>query len=289
MQCATECAACAMNNLNKVLCSFVPDQQDRIRETRAMLRFLADFDYTQPPPEILRWLSDNLPRITGLNDCFFERRSQDNANLLTKYDDFKAMVNAHPDPFRAAVLFAITGNIIDYTPSHGLDMDAIVQGALNTKLTVDHTARLYKDLPEAKRILYLLDNAGEVVADKLFIEFLLERGIVTADKLTVVVRGRPTFNDALYSDAEQVGLTGLAEVIDNGDNAPGITMSRCSGRFREYYERADLIISKGMGNYESLHDVRDKKIYFLLTSKCNNVTQTLGLPLHSFVCQATHL
>ncbi|MFZ5975151.1 MAG: damage-control phosphatase ARMT1 family protein [Bacillota bacterium] len=289
MKCAAECAVCAVNGLNRILNRFVPDEKDRIHEMQAMLKYLYEFDYAQSPPQILRYLCNITPRLTGGRDGYAEQRSIDNQNMLKKYDDFFEKVRQHPDPLRAAVLLAICGNIIDYTPSHGLDMDTVVQNAMNSDLTIDHVDEMLRVLSQAENVLYLLDNAGEIVADKLLLELLIEKGILKPNQVTAVVRGLPTLNDATMEDAREVGLTGLVNVIGNGDNVPGTELDHCSQNFIEHYEKADVVIAKGMGNFESLHHIKDKKIFFLLTSKCNNVTRALGVPLQSFVCKASYL
>lgn len=289
MKCSVECTVCAINNFKKILDEFVPEEKDRIHEMKTMLRYLSEFDFEESPPEILRYLCDSTPRLAGGQDYYAIQRSKDNKNMLQKYDDYHKKIRSHPDPFRAAVLLAICGNIIDYTPNHGLDMDTIVENAINSELTIDQVDEMLRALREAKNVLYLLDNAGEIVVDKLFISLLLEKGILAPGQITVAVRGMPTLNDATMEDAREVGLTKLVQVIDNGDNVPGTELAHCSKTFMEHYDRADLIISKGMGNFESLDHIKDKKIFFLLTSKCNNVTRALGVPLQSFVCKASYV
>jgi len=237
----------------------------------------------------LRYLCENTPRLTGGADSFAEQKSRDNRNMFDKYDDFYAEIKAHPNPLHAAVRLAICGNIIDYTPGHGMDMEAIVQNAINCELLVDYVDEMLHALKEAKRVLYLLDNAGEIVADKLLISLLIEEGILQPEEITVAVRGEPTLNDATMADAEEVGLTDLVKVIDNGDCVPGTELSHCSQTFLDYFEKADVIIAKGMGNFESLHSVQGKTIFYLLISKCDNVTRALGVPLQSFVCMPSCL
>ena len=289
MKCSAECVVCAIKGLNKIMDKYVPEEADRISEMQTMLRQLSEFDFEQAPAEIWRYLCENTPRLTGGADFFAEQKTIDNRNMLEKYDDFYAEVKAHPYPLHAAVRLAICGNIIDYTPGHGMDMEAVVQNALNCDLTVDHVDEMLRALKKVKHVLYLLDNAGEIVADKLLISMLIEEGVLRPEQITVAARGEPTLNDATMADAEEVGLTDLVKVIGNGDLVPGTELSHCSQVFLDHFEQADVVIAKGMGNFESLHSVQDKPIFFLLISKCNNVTRALGVPLQSFVCRASCL
>jgi hypothetical protein len=268
---------------------FVPEDQDRIKEVRAILRHMYEFDFEKTPASLWRYLYENTPRLTGGVDYYAEQKSIDNRNMLAKYDDFYAEVKAHPKPFHAAVRLAICGNIIDYTPAHGMDMDAVVKNAINSELAIDHVDEMLRALKEANHVLYLTDNAGEIVVDKLLIALFIEEGILKPEQITVAVRKSPTLNDATMEDAVEVGLTDLVKVIDNGDGVPGTELDHCSPAFREHYENADIIISKGMGNFESLHSAKGKAIFFLLVNKCSNVARVLGLPLQSFVCMANYL
>lgn len=282
MKCAAECATCAINNFNKVLKEYVKDEDERIDIMKTLMKHLSTFDFMQAPPEIHR-LTTDLTR--GLvEDAHKERKFEDNEKIMLLYDEFKDRINNSDDPIRAAVLVAICGNIIDYTPGHGLDMDAIIDNSLESELTIDHLNEFKQELKNAKKILYLFDNAGEIVTDKLFIETLIEKGLIEAQQITGVVRACPTLNDALMGDAIQVGMTDIIRVIDNGDTVPGCQLDHCSESFIKEFEEADLIISKGMGNFESLHGQGNKKMFFLLTSKCSHITKTIGVPLHSFIC-----
>jgi len=289
MKCSSECVACIINNLNRVMERFVPEEKDRIKEVQAMLRHLSEFDFEKTPAAMWRYLCENTPRLSGGVDYCAEQKSIDNRNMLAKYDDFYAEVKAHPKPLHAAVRLAICGNIIDYTPAHGMDMDDVVKNAINSELAIDHVDEMLRALREAKHVLYLTDNAGEIVVDKLLIALFIEEGVLKPEQITVAVRKGPTLNDAAMEDAVEVGLTDLVKVIDNGDIVPGTELDHCSPAFREHYENADVVVSKGMGNFESLHSAKGKAIFFLLVNKCSNVARVLGLPLQSFVCMANYL
>ncbi len=282
MKCAAECATCAINSFNKVLIEHVKDEDERIKLMKTLMKHLSTFDFMQAPPEIHRLTTDLTRKL--VDDAHKERKIEDNQKIMLLYDEFKDRINKSDDPIKAAVLIAICGNIIDYTPGHGLDMDAIINDSLESELTIDHLDELKQELKKAKKILYLFDNAGEIVTDKLLIGTLIEKDYIIPEQITGVVRGCPTLNDALMSDAIQVGMTDVIRVIDNGDTVPGCQLDRCSESFIKEFEEADLIISKGMGNFESLHGQKNKKMFFLLTSKCSHITKTIGVPLHSFIC-----
>ncbi|MDX9903797.1 MAG: ARMT1-like domain-containing protein, partial [Bacteroidales bacterium] len=142
---------------------------------------------------------------------------------------------------------------------------------------IDHTGRMREELRKAQRVLYIGDNAGEIVFDKLLITEMSHPG------LTFSVRGAPAINDATMEDAEYVGMTGVTRVISSGYDAPTTVVSRSGDVFRRYYEDADLIISKGQGNLEGLIGEHDRRIYFLLMVKCDVIAEYLGVKKGSYV------
>jgi hypothetical protein len=135
---------------------------------------------------------------------------------------------------------------------------------------------LRESIDSAKNILYLGDNCGEIVFDRLLIEQL------PLDKVTFVVRGGPIINDATMGDARETGMTELVNVIDNGSNIPGTVLEKCSKEFRECFVDADLIIAKGQGNYETLSSC-EKNIFFLLQAKCPVISGHIGCEQGSFI------
>ena len=132
---------------------------------------------------------------------------------------------------------------------------------------------------EAKDILYLGDNAGEIVFDRLFIEQMPH------EKVTYVVRGEPIINDVTIEDAREVDMFDLVDVIDNGSDAPGTILETCSHEFQQRFASSDLVIAKGQGNYETLSDV-NKRIFFLLQVKCPVIAKDIGFEVGSFIVKA---
>jgi damage-control phosphatase, subfamily I len=174
------------------------------------------------------------------------------------------------------VRLAIAGNIIDFgilTVSENR-VEEMVHSCLTCDIDKLAIGRLRQEAAKARRILYLCDNAGEIVFDTLLIEQL------PMQKVTAVVKGGPIINDALMEDARSVGLCDMVEVIDNGSAAPGTLLDLCSSDFGRRFAEADLVISKGQGNFETLEGT-DKNIFFLFTVKCNVVSEFLKKPFGS--------
>lgn len=183
-------------------------------------------------------------------------------------------VESSDDPLISAAHFAIAGNIIDLGAKNGLteqDILAAIEHAASEPLTGDLDA-FGQAVQSAVSILYLCDNAGEIVFDHLLIEQL------GPERVTAAVRGKPIINDATLDDACDAGLDRLVPLIGNGSDAPGTVLEDCNEEFRAAFESADLIISKGQGNFETLSD-NDRPIFFLFKAKCPVVAERAGVPL----------
>jgi uncharacterized protein with ATP-grasp and redox domains len=137
-----------------------------------------------------------------------------------------------------------------------------------------------KAVNESESILYLADNAGEIVFDRLLIEQM------PTEKVTVAVKGSPVINDATIEDAIHAGLPQIVDVIENGSDAPGTILENCSQAFRDHFAKADLVVAKGQGNYETLSDV-NKNIFFILKAKCPVISRNIGCEVGEMILQKT--
>ena len=229
-------------------------------------------------PHIHRELHHKLRNLNGVADPYDEEKRNSNRIALDLYKYWKPRVHAADDPFNMALRLAIAGNIMDFAvASHRFDLEETIGDALGTDLPIDHSSRLHESIKSSRNILYLGDNAGEIVFDKLFIETLAHSDV------TYVVRGGPAINDSLMEDAMEVGMDAVATVISNGFDASSTLLDKCSPEFLSAFEKADLIISKGQGNLEGLIDTRDPRIFFLFMVKCDVVAEIIGVDKGSLV------
>ncbi|MCD4831663.1 MAG: ARMT1-like domain-containing protein [Anaerohalosphaeraceae bacterium] len=247
---------------------------ERIHEkvVREVLRLAADLDMSQSPPAIGQHIHRLIRKMVGNDDPYYELKQRFNRLAMRMYIELAQRVRESENPLETAVRLAIAGNIIDLGVKTSI-AESEIEKIINDSLTADFDGQQIEEFKnavnQAEKILYLADNAGEIVFDKFLIEQLPH------EKITVVVRGRPVINDATMEDAEFAGLTEMAEVIDNGSDGPGTILETCSQSFRERFENADLIIAKGQGNYETLSDI-DKDIFFLLKVKCPVIAEDIG-------------
>jgi len=172
----------------------------------------------------------------------------------------------------------VIGNIIDYgAHSVSRDISAQIRGFLQHDLTIDMRAELKEALGRAESVLYLGDNCGEVVFDKLLIETLGHPNV------TFAVRGKPVINDVTEEDAGYVGMDRVCRILSNGADAPSTLMDLSSDDFREAFYAADLVISKGQGNFEGLMESDHPNIFFLLIAKCAPIAELLGVEKNNMV------
>ena len=228
-------------------------------------------------PEITRNILKRLETNSKISDPYQQEKEESNSALLKRYDEFKERVETSDDKFDTALRFAIAGNIIDFGPSHRFDIYETIERVFKSKLAIDDSGELKEEIKTAKSILYLADNCGEIVLDKLFLETIKHPNV------TFAVRNAPILNDATIEEASEVGIPGVAKLISNGDDSPSTLLHRVSPEFLEIYKSADLIISKGMGNFEGLMDETDPRLFYLLMIKCPVIGEKAGAEKGDFV------
>ena len=228
-------------------------------------------------PEITSSILKELEKESVIKDPYETEKKESNQALLNRYSEFKKKVEESDDKFDTALRYAIAGNIIDFGPTHHFDVDGTIERVFQTPFAVDDSDALKAGIKKAKSILYLADNCGEIVMDKLFLETIDHPNVIFA------VRNQPVLNDATLKEAQEVGLHKVARLITNGDDTPSTLLHRVSKEFLEIYRSADLIISKGMGNFEGLMDESDPRLFYLLMVKCPVIGQKVGAEKGDFV------
>ncbi|MBN2577803.1 MAG: DUF89 family protein [Pirellulales bacterium] len=247
--------------------------RDTLRETSRM-------DLDLPPAVMAQKIHRRIRRLCNHEDPYREIKDRLNQLALELYPLCRQRVEQSEFPLEAAVRLAIAGNLMDLGVKSQLSetqVRAAVDECLEDPLDGD-VAEFAAAVAEAGKILYLTDNAGEIVFDRLLIEQM------PRERIIVAVKGAPVINDATLSDAETAGLPGIVRVIDNGSDAPGTVLDDCSETFRRHFTEADLIVAKGQGNYETLCDC-PKTIYFLLRVKCPIIARDIGRPVDRMVVQ----
>ena len=238
-------------------------------------REIKGFSLDASPPRMAERTYALIRRHCG-SDPFRKVKVKSNEHALGLYPPMRRKISSAVDPLRTAALLAIAGNVVDYGVTHGTaaryDLKKELANVLKSARGVFQYQEFTKELRRAGRILYLADNSGEIVFDRLLIETIKNKYPAS---VTAVVRGGPVINDATLEDARQVGLDGICRVISNGAAVPGTLLDRCSGEFLDAYRQAGLVIAKGQGNFESLWG-EEKPRYFLFKIKCDVIARYAG-------------
>ncbi len=238
------------------------DVQKKILDTIA--RLLPDLNFELSPPENSILVYDTIAKVSGCIDPFLTIKKESNLLGKSLAPQILQQIEASEDPLYTACLYSVAGNIIDYGSNHDFDAEEIITGCLDQHFTLNDYKTFREEVAQASSLLYLGDNSGEIVFDTLVIRQLQRQFPQLA--ITFVVKQRPIINDALMQDAIDSGMTDLCIVIDNGTGCPGSPLGQCSDEFNDQYNKADIIISKGQGNFETLSE--QKGLYFLLICKC---------------------
>jgi uncharacterized protein with ATP-grasp and redox domains len=239
---------------------------------------LPDLAFDVTPPEIAQQVYRIVYEITGDSDPYLATKKLANQSAMSLYIRMKDIVDYSNDTLETACKLAIAGNAIDLGAQADFgSIYSIIEDSLGYQLDQGHYRKFKESAGQSSLILYLADNAGEIVFDRILIEQLLQ---IKKLEIVFVVREEPIINDATLDDALQVGLNKVATIISNGSDAPATILSQCSSEMLSYYRAADLIISKGQGNYESLSD-RSENIFFLFKVKCPVIARDSGYDIDS--------
>jgi len=267
-----DCIPCMIRQSLDAVRLITEDESIHEQVLREVLRMTSMADLHQTPPEMGQKIHRLIRQLTEFDDPYREMKKRFNTFALILYPKLKRIVAESLEPLETAVRLAIAGNIIDLGVKSSLkmlDVDKTIEEVLKVELDMSIFVDFKKEASTAKSILYLADNAGEIVFDRILIEQL------GPERIKFAVKGGPVINDATMEDVEETGLTDFVRVISNGDDAPGTILRFCTEEFRRCFNEADLIIAKGQGNYESLSEV-DKNIFFLLKAKCPVIANHLG-------------
>jgi len=263
-----ECIPCFLKQALFAARAATQDESKIKRVLDKVAGFIPDIPLDNPPPETARLVYGAVQDITGVSDPFKAHKEKSIEYALQLYPKLKSVVLDSEDPLRTAVRIAIAGNVIDFGAHQRFDLEAEIKDALKMELAIDHYASFKQSVEKARTVLYLGDNSGETVFDRLLIETLQKDTIYA-------VRDVPIINDATIEDAVKSGIDKTARVISSGCDAPGIILNRCSREFLDIYRTVDVVVSKGQGNFESLSEEK-RGIFFLLKVKCAIAARHLG-------------
>ena len=245
---------------------------------REILARITEMSLDTAPAVFGRELHRRIRGLSGRGDPYREAKERQNLFALALMPGLREEISAAPDPLILAARLAAAGNVIDLGAPGAISETSVRESIAQamTRPLVGEENGFREEILSAENILYLADNAGEIVMDRLFIERL------GPSRVTVAVRGGPILNDATRADARATGLDEIVEIIDNGSDAPGTLLEDCSPEFLRRFEAADLVLAKGQGNFETLAG-HPKNIFFLFKVKCPVIAAEAGAPVGAHV------
>ena len=254
--------------------------EDKAKQEKALKRVLLELRKTslkgKIPSDIARKVHHIIRKVTGNSDPYKKLKDDYNRKALEMYPSLKRKVAKSKDRLLTATKLAIAGNIIDFGPGSKFDLEKTIKEVLVQDFAVNRFNRFKEALQKSEKIVYLGDNAGEIVFDRILLEELKNK------KITFVVKGGPIINDATVEDAKFAGINKIAEIKTASNGEPGTGPKRNSKEFIDFLKSADVVISKGQGNYEALSEV-NANIFFLLKVKCPTIARDIGVKIGGIV------
>lgn len=275
MKASLDCYPCFFIQTLKTARMVTSDEKELLRILKEVSVYLSQSSLDVTPSEIGLGVYRIISRITGVEDPYKEVKAKCVRKALSLYPELKKLIESSEDRLMTAVRLSIAGNVIDFGTDSDFNLEKELGTVLSQGMAVDHSPEFREVLRRAQNVLYIADNAGETVFDRLLIEEIKQ-------PVVYVIREKPIINDATREDALLSGLDKVSDILSSGCDAPGNILKFCSDDFLRAYKSADMIISKGQGNYEALSD-EERPLFFLLKAKCQVVARDLGVQEGSLI------
>ncbi len=280
-----ECIECNLNQVKKLSTIMELNLKTEEETLKSVKDYLDVVDMNKPSPQVMGEIWQIISRVIKNDNPYKEVKSYYNQEVMKITASIHDIIDSSHDGFNTALKIAIVGNLIDFSAKHNFNLAGLIDkinNILSTPLRVDHSNLLFDQIIKAKNMLYIGDNCGEIVLDKIFIQQILKNN----PHLNIYygVRGQSIVNDVTFDDANEVKMDEVATVISNGDTSQGTILSRTSLEFKEIFRKADVVISKGQGNFEGLVDNDDEKVYFLFMTKCEMISEIVSVEPLSIIC-----
>ena len=280
---APACVECIVNQAERVASTLHvdPNTADKLVETAKEMS--KNFSFSKTPPEVATPVYEAMAKILHKEDIYEEIKALSTKKALSLLPSLQKRLEESKDLFTTSLKIAVAGNVIDLASEMRFDLDEELAKIFDTDFAIDDSKKLKTLLKKSNSVVVLGDNAGEHVFDKLFIQTLQQ--LYPDIKFYYFVRGKPIINDVTLKEAKEIGFDEVCDVIDSGVDTPGFVYKRANKQARELFDQADVVISKGMGNYECLTPSHKSPIAFLLKVKCNVVAESLNQNTGDIICK----
>lgn len=278
-----DCVYCIIQKSDERYGKFESDNAKKLVFMKKVFNLVGKSSDDVTAPYLSKCVNDLMQAEFGATDDYSALKTQYNNLLMALVDNIENVISRSGDALLSALQYAMVGNFIDFAAMDYINpekLNELIESADSQSVDQIHYNSFFKDLSSAKNLVYLLDNAGEIVFDKIFMKIIKIQ--FPNIHITAIVRGKPVFNDVTMLDAKEVGLDKIVDVIENGTDVPGTQLDMISEEAKRAVEEANIIISKGQGNFETLYGC-GKNIYYIFLCKCDLFVRRFGLPRFSGV------
>ncbi len=268
MDISTECILCTVRKIDHLYDELVGEPTGKLDFMKEIYRIASETKAQDTAPLLSARMLRLFLREAGMDDPYREQKIKYNRMLQDKEESIEAEIQNGADPLAVALKYAMVGNMIDFGAMDDIsdsELERLLESASDLELDEAMLEKFFVQLETAGKLVYIGDNAGEIVLDKIFVKMLQE--YYPDLDISFLVRGKPVFNDATIEDAEQVGLCNLTHVLGNGTDVPGTQLDHISSEALYEINRADLILAKGQGNFETLSGC-GRNVFYLFLCKC---------------------
>ncbi|MCD6433537.1 MAG: DUF89 family protein [Sulfurimonas sp.] len=277
------CVECIINQSLKVAQAIEATEELSSKLKNSVEEMSRDFSFSLTPPEIASSVYEKMAEIANKEDIYDEVKKLSTQKSLSFVPLLKTKLSTSQDKLLTATKIAVAGNVIDLAAAVQFDLEDELEKVFDTEFGHNDFKKLECELIKAKSVVILGDNVGEHIFDYMFVEILKE--LFPNVNYSYMVRGNPIINDVTMKEAKEAGFDKLCDLVDSGVNSPGFAYSRATSHAKKLFDEADLVISKGMGNYECLSPTHRKNICFLLKVKCEVVADSLNQEVGDIVCK----
>ena len=285
MKFALECTNCILNQVAQVSKMKNLNNKETLSLLNKVKSSIDGADFSKTSPEIYGNAWKVITSYFDNEDLYKEIRQSYNSKFMEYVPQLETVIKNSENPLKMALATAIEGNLLDLAIQKNFSIEQLINsiGKIeHAKFGIDDSSQLLDAIKHSKKILYVGDNCGEIVFDRIFIETIKE--FYPQIEIYYVVRGQSAVNDVLLSDALQVGMDKFAIIIENGDSSLGTVLDRCYPQLNKLYKDSDLVIAKGQGNYESLSEFPRNNLFYLLLTKCHLIAEEFNVEKMSIVC-----
>lgn len=278
-----ECVECIINQSRRVADAIHADEKLSGELTGTVRAMSSDFSFEQSPPEVASDVYEKMAQIASKEDLYDEVKAYSTQKAENLVPTLREAIAASDDRLLTAVKIAVAGNVIDLAAEVTFDLHEEIEKIYETDFALNDFEQLRSSLQQAKTVLYIGDNVGEHIFDHLCIETL--QTLFPELEIYYMVRGCAIINDVTMKEAKEAGFERLCHLVDSGVNTPGFVYGRANEQSRKLFDEADLVITKGMGNYECLSPTHREGLCFLLKVKCSVVANSLQKDVGDIICK----